>query len=90
MKAILISTRPEWVIKIITGIKKDEIRKGSSLYKAINKLIEEQGVAPMLIYCTKGKDKRDSLVYVKHLDLILQIRFFLMLVSLSCKLLLIL
>ena len=54
MKGILISTRPEWVIKIITGIKRDEIRKGSSLYKAINKLIAEQGVAPTFIYCTKN------------------------------------
>ena len=54
MKAIMISVRPKWVCKIVDDkTKKDEIRKGSSLYKAINKLIEEQGVAPMLIYCTK-------------------------------------
>lgn len=55
MKAILISIRPQWVAKIIKGIKKDEIRKGTAIGKAINKLIEEQGVAPMLIYCTKEK-----------------------------------
>lgn len=55
MRAILISTRPQWVEKILNGIKKDEIRKGTVLYKAISKLIEEQGVAPMLLYCTKGQ-----------------------------------
>lgn len=55
MKAIMISTRPQWVELILNGIKKDEVRKGTALYKAINRLIEEQGVAPMLIYCTKGK-----------------------------------
>lgn len=56
MKAILISTRPQWVEKILNGIKKDEIRKGTAIGRAINKLIEEQGVAPMLIYCTKEKE----------------------------------
>lgn len=55
MKAILISTHSQWVEKILNGIKKDEVRKGTALYKAINKLIEEQGVAPMFIYCTKDK-----------------------------------
>lgn len=55
MKAILISVRPKWVGLILSYIKKDEIRKGSSLYKAINKLIKEQGIAPMFIYCTKEK-----------------------------------
>lgn len=54
MKAIMISTRPQWVELILNGIKKDEVRKGTALYKAINKLIEKQGVAPMFIYCTKG------------------------------------
>lgn len=56
MKAILISIHPRWVELILNLIKKDEIRKGTAIGKAINKLIEEQGVAPMLIYCTKGKD----------------------------------
>lgn len=54
-KAILISIRPQWVEKILNGIKKDEIRKGTTIGKAINKLIKEQGVAPTFIYCTKGK-----------------------------------
>ena len=51
----MISTRPQWVEKILNGIKKDEIRKGTTIGKAINRLIKEQGVAPMLIYCTKGQ-----------------------------------
>ena len=55
MVAILISTRPQWCEKTINGLKITEIRKGTALFKAINKLIKEQGVAPMLIYCTKGK-----------------------------------
>lgn len=54
MKAIMISTQPKWVEKILNGIKKDEIRKGTAIGKAINKLIAKQGVAPMLIYCTKN------------------------------------
>ena len=66
MKAILISIRSKHVKNILSYIKKIEVRKPFSLSQAINKLIEEQGIAPMLIYCTKGKDKRDSLVYVKH------------------------
>ena len=53
MKAILISIHPQWVGLILNFIKKDEIRKGTAIGKAINKLIKEQGVAPMLIYCTK-------------------------------------
>ena len=69
MKAILISIQPQWVELILNLIKKDEIRKGTALYKAINKLIEQQGVAPMLIYCTKKYDeclwyKKDSQRYV--------------------------
>ena len=66
MKAIMISIRPEWVAKILNGEKVLEVRRGSALYKAINTLIDKQGVAPMLVDCTKGKDKKDSLVYVKH------------------------
>lgn len=66
MKAIMISIRPKWVCKIVDDkTKKDEIRKGSSLYKAINKLIEEQGVAPMFIYCTKS-NKHECLEYADN------------------------
>lgn len=57
MKAILISIRQQWVELILNFIKKDEIRKGTAIGKAITRLIKEQGVAPMLIYCTKGKEK---------------------------------
>ena len=56
MKAILISIHPQWVELILSLIKKDEIRKGTAIGKAITRLIKEQGVAPMLIYCTKGKE----------------------------------
>lgn len=55
MKSILISIRPQWVALILNLIKKDEIRKGTAIGKAINRLIKEQGVAPMLIYCTKNE-----------------------------------
>lgn len=65
MKAILISIQPQWVKLILNLIKKDEIRKGTTLYKAINKLIAEQGVAPMLIYCTKG-NKHECLEYADN------------------------
>lgn len=53
MKAIMISIHPQWVELILNFIKKDEIRKGTAIGKAITRLIKEQGVAPMLIYCTK-------------------------------------
>lgn len=62
MKAILISIHSQWVELILKFIKKDEIRKGTVIGKAINKLIEEQGVAPMLIYCTKGKPTLKGLI----------------------------
>ena len=55
MLAILISVRSEWCEKTINGLKITEIRKGTALFKAINKLIEKQGVAPVFIYCTKDK-----------------------------------
>ena len=62
MKALLISIHPQWVELILNLIKKDEIRKGTAIGKAINKLIEEQGVAPTFIYCTK--DNKQKLCYV--------------------------
>lgn len=55
MKALLISIQPQWVELILNLIKKDEIRKGTALFKVISKLIEKQGVAPTFIYCTKDK-----------------------------------
>lgn len=62
MKAILISIHPEWCCKLMNGDKKTEVRRGTALYNAINRLVKEQGKAPCLIYCTKGQhylvDKR--------------------------------
>lgn len=56
MKQILMSIRPQWVAKILNGDKSIEVRKGTTLYEVINKLIKEQGKAPpCLIYCTKAK-----------------------------------
>lgn len=62
MKAILISIHSQWVELILKFIKKDEIRKGTAIGKAITRLIKEQGVAPMLIYCTKGKPTLKGLI----------------------------
>ena len=49
----MMSIRPKWCEKTINGLKITEIRKGTALFEAINKLIEKQGVAPVFIYCTK-------------------------------------
>ena len=72
MKALLISIRPQWVELILNYIKKDEIRKGTAIGKAINRLIKEQGVAPMLIYCTKElplllKNKDSGKIFINKL-----------------------
>ena len=53
MKAILISIKPKYVADIINGKKTIEVRKGTALYKAINKLIEQYGYADIYVYCTK-------------------------------------
>lgn len=53
-KAILISIKPKWVAKILNGEKTIEVRKNKSLYKATMKLIEEQGYATFLMYCSKS------------------------------------
>ena len=55
MKAILMSDRPKWCALMMNGIKKAEVRKGTALYKAIQKLIDEYGYADIYVYCTKGK-----------------------------------
>lgn len=57
MKYILLPIHPEWCCKLMNGDKKTEVRRGTALYNAINKLIKEQGKAPCLIYCTKRKEK---------------------------------
>lgn len=55
MKYIMLPIHSEWVCLFLNGIKKIEVRSGTRLYNAINKLIEEQGKAPCLMYCTMGK-----------------------------------
>lgn len=53
MKSILISIKPKWVAKILNGEKTIEVRKGTALYKATQKLIDEYGYAEFFVYCTK-------------------------------------
>lgn len=55
MKAILISDHAKWCALMMNGIKKIEVRKGTALYKATKKLIDEYGYAEFYVYCTKGK-----------------------------------
>ena len=55
MKYILLPIHSKWVCLFLNGIKIIEVRSGTKLYNAINKLIKEQGKAPCLMYCTKGK-----------------------------------
>ena len=53
MKAILISDRPRWCALMMNGDKTVEVRKGTALYKATQKLIDEYGYAEFYVYCTK-------------------------------------
>lgn len=55
MKAILISDHAKWCFLMMNGKKKIEVRKGTALYKATQKLIDEYGYAEFYVYCTKGK-----------------------------------
>ena len=54
MKAILISDHAKWCALMMNGDKTIEVRKGTALYKAIQKLIDEYGYADIYVYCTKG------------------------------------
>ena len=56
MKAILISDHAIWCALMMNGIKKTEVRKGTALYKATKKLIDEYGFAEFYVYCTKKED----------------------------------
>lgn len=56
MKAIMISIKPKWVAKILNGEKTIVVRKGTALYKAIQKLIDEYGYADIYVYCTKEEE----------------------------------
>ena len=53
MKVILISIKPRFVVKILKGEKTIEVRKGTALYKATQKLIDEYGFAEFYVHCTK-------------------------------------
>lgn len=64
MKAIMISDHAKWCAKIMNGDKTVEVRKGTALYKAIQKLIKQYGYADIYVYCTKGK----SLIYTDGTD----------------------
>ena len=58
MKAILMSDRPKWCALMMNGIKTIEVRKGTALYKAIQKLIDEYGYADIYVYNTKNERYR--------------------------------
>lgn len=53
MKAILISDHAKWCALMMNGDKTVEVRKGTALYKTIQKLIDEYGYADIYVYCTK-------------------------------------
>ena len=55
MKAILISDHAKWCALMMNGKKNIEVRKGTALYKATKKLINEYGYADFYVYCTKDK-----------------------------------
>lgn len=59
MKAIIISDKPKWCALMMNGDKSIEFRKNKALANAIQKLIDEQGVADVYVYCSKGKDTHD-------------------------------
>ena len=61
MKYILLPIHPEWCCEFMNGDKETEVRRGTRLLKAINRLIEEQGKAPCLMYCTKASSKNPYL-----------------------------
>ena len=64
MKAILMSVHAKWCALMMNGDKKVEVRRGTALYKAIQKLIDENGYADIYDYCTKDH----SLIYTDGTD----------------------
>ena len=62
MRAILISIKPKWAEKILNGEKTIEVRKSTALYKAIQKLIDENGYAEFYVYCSKINRKDYHLI----------------------------
>lgn len=65
MKAILISDHAIWCALMMIGIKKTEVRKGTALYKATKKLIDEYGYAEFYVYCTKEKATRKEDMFTR-------------------------
>ena len=55
MKYILLPIHSNWVRLIMNGTKDTEVRSGTRLFDAINRLKREQGCAPCLVYVTKGQ-----------------------------------
>ncbi len=66
MKAILMSVHAKWCALMMNGKKKVEVRKGTALYKAIQKLIDEYGYADIYVYCTKKEELFYDLVCGKR------------------------
>ena len=67
-KAILMSIHAKWCALMMNGGKTVEVRKGTALYKATQKLIDEYGYADIYVYCTKKNESidcgnNDSLFY---------------------------
>ena len=65
MKAILISDHAIWCALMMIGIKKTEVRKGTALYKATKKLVDEYGYAEFYVYCTKEKATRKEDMFTR-------------------------
>lgn len=65
MKAILISDHAIWCALMMNGKKKVEVRKGTALYKATKKLIDEYGYAEFYVYCTKEKAARKEDMFTR-------------------------
>ena len=59
-KAILVSIKPKWCVKIMNGEKTIEVRKNKALANAIQKLIDENGYADIYVYCTKDNKTKLS------------------------------
>ena len=55
MKALMISDHPKWCALMMNGDKTVEVRVGTALYKATQKLIDKYGYADFYVYCTKDE-----------------------------------
>ena len=58
MKAIMISDHAQWCALMMNGDKTVEVRKGTALYKATQKLIDEYGYAEFYVYNTRDERYR--------------------------------